>query len=58
MIIMCDTLEEDIGLSDRILIMKDGRFVREVKLSTLSETESRRGDRLNRIRSIPARKEK
>lgn len=30
MIIMCDTLEEDIGLSDRILIMKDGRFVREV----------------------------
>jgi ribose transport system ATP-binding protein len=29
-IIMCDTLEEDIGLSDRIVIMKDGRTVREI----------------------------
>jgi len=30
MLIMCDTLEEDIGLSDRMLVMKDGRLVREV----------------------------
>jgi ribose transport system ATP-binding protein len=30
MLIMCDTLEEDIGLSNRMLIMKDGRLVREV----------------------------
>ncbi len=30
MLIMCDTLEEDIGLANRMLIMKDGRFVREV----------------------------
>jgi ribose transport system ATP-binding protein len=30
MIIMCDTLEEDIGLSDRMLVMKDGRLVQEV----------------------------
>ena len=30
MIIMCDTLEEDIGLCNRMLIMKDGRFVSEV----------------------------
>ncbi len=30
MIIMCDTLEEDIGLSDRMLVMKDGRLVKEV----------------------------
>ncbi len=30
MIIMCDTLEEDIGLADRILIMKDGLFVKIV----------------------------
>jgi ribose transport system ATP-binding protein len=29
-IVMCDTLEEDIGLSDRILIMKDGRMVRDI----------------------------
>jgi ribose transport system ATP-binding protein len=29
-LIMCDTLEEDIGLSDRIIIMKDGRTVREI----------------------------
>jgi len=29
-IVMCDTLEEDIGLSDRILVMKDGRTVREI----------------------------
>ncbi len=31
MLIMCDTLEEDIGLSNRILIMKDGRLVKEVE---------------------------
>jgi ribose transport system ATP-binding protein len=30
MIIMCDTLEEDIGLCSRMLIMKDGRLVREI----------------------------
>jgi ribose transport system ATP-binding protein len=30
MMIMCDTLEEDIGLSNRMLIMKDGRLVKEV----------------------------
>jgi ribose transport system ATP-binding protein len=30
MIIMCDTLEEDIGLCARMLIMKDGRLVREI----------------------------
>lgn len=30
MLIMCDTLDEDIGLSNRMLIMKDGRLVREV----------------------------
>jgi ribose transport system ATP-binding protein len=30
MIIMCDTIEEDIGLCNRMLIMKDGRLVREI----------------------------
>jgi ribose transport system ATP-binding protein len=30
MIVMCDTLEEDIGLSGRMLIMRDGRLVREI----------------------------
>jgi len=30
MVIMCDTLEEDIGLSNRMLIMKDGRLVKEI----------------------------
>ncbi len=30
MIIMCDTLEEDIGLCNRMLIMKDGRLVSEI----------------------------
>jgi ribose transport system ATP-binding protein len=30
MLIMCDTLEEDIGLANRLLVMKDGRFVKEV----------------------------
>jgi len=30
MLVMCDTLEEDIGLSNRLLIMKDGRLVKEV----------------------------
>ncbi len=29
-IIMCDTLEEDIGLSNRMIVMKDGRIVREI----------------------------
>ena len=31
MLIMCDTLEEDIGLSDRMLVMKDGRLVRHLE---------------------------
>jgi len=30
MVIMCDTLEEDIGLSNRMLVMKDGRLVKEL----------------------------
>jgi ribose transport system ATP-binding protein len=30
MIVMCDTLEEDIGLCSRMLIMKDARLVREI----------------------------
>ncbi len=30
LLIMCDTLEEDIGLSNRMLIMKDGVLVKEV----------------------------
>jgi ribose transport system ATP-binding protein len=33
MLIMCDTLEEDIGLADRMLIMKDGGLVKEVASS-------------------------
>jgi ribose transport system ATP-binding protein len=31
MLIMCDTLEEDIGLSDRMLVMKDGHLVKELQ---------------------------
>ena len=30
MVIMCDTLEEDTGLCNRMLVMKDGRLVGEV----------------------------
>ncbi len=30
MIIMCDTLEEDIGLANRMLVMKDGKLLKEV----------------------------
>jgi ribose transport system ATP-binding protein len=30
MLIMCDTLEEDIGLANRMLVMKDGRLVKEL----------------------------
>ena len=30
MMVMCDTLEEDIGLADRLLVMKDGQLVQEV----------------------------
>ena len=30
MVIMCDTFEEDIGLSHRLLVLKDGRLVAEV----------------------------
>jgi len=33
MVIMCDTLEEDIGLADRMLVLKDGRLVKEVDSS-------------------------
>ena len=33
MLIMCDTLEEDIGLSNRMLVMKDGRLVEEIDSS-------------------------
>ncbi|MBP6653464.1 MAG: sugar ABC transporter ATP-binding protein [Propionivibrio sp.] len=29
-IVMCDTLEEDIGLANRMIVMKDGRVVREI----------------------------
>ena len=29
-LIMCDTLEEDIGLSNRILLMKEGRLIKEM----------------------------
>jgi len=30
LLIMCDTLEEDIGLSNRLVVMKDGVVVREI----------------------------
>ena len=30
MIIMCDTLEEDIGLANRLLVMNDGKMVKEL----------------------------
>jgi ribose transport system ATP-binding protein len=33
LIIMCDTLEEDIGLGNRLVIMKDGSVTREVECS-------------------------
>jgi ribose transport system ATP-binding protein len=33
MVIMCDTLEEDTGLANRMLIMKDGQLVKEVDCS-------------------------
>ena len=33
MLIMCDTLEEDIGLATRMLVMKDGRLVKEIDSS-------------------------
>jgi ribose transport system ATP-binding protein len=33
MLMMCDTLEEDIGLANRMLIMKDGRLVKEIASS-------------------------
>jgi len=33
MLIMCDTLEEDVGLASRMLVMKDGRLVKEVDSS-------------------------
>ena len=34
MLIMCDTLEEDIGLASRMLVMKDGRLVKEIGSSS------------------------
>lgn len=33
MLVMCDTLEEDIGLANRMLVMKDGRVVKEIESS-------------------------
>jgi ribose transport system ATP-binding protein len=30
LLVMCDTLEEDIGLSNRLIVMKDGAVVREL----------------------------
>jgi ribose transport system ATP-binding protein len=33
MLIMCDTLEEDIGLASRMLVMKDGRLMKEIDSS-------------------------
>jgi len=30
MVVMCDTLEEDLGLANRMLVMKDGKLVDEV----------------------------
>jgi ribose transport system ATP-binding protein len=33
LILMSDTLEEDIGLSNRMLLMKDGKITREVNCS-------------------------
>jgi ribose transport system ATP-binding protein len=33
MLMMCDTLEEDIGLANRMLIMKDGQLVKEIASS-------------------------
>ena len=33
MLMMCDTLEEDIGLANRMLVMKDGRLVEEIESS-------------------------
>lgn len=27
---MCDSLEEDIGLSNRLLVLKDGRLTQEI----------------------------
>jgi ribose transport system ATP-binding protein len=33
MLITCDTLEEDIGLANRLLVMKDGRLVKEIASS-------------------------
>ena len=42
MLIMCDTLEEDIGLANRMLIMKDGRLVKEIASSPDSRSPARR----------------
>ncbi|MGA2765155.1 MAG: sugar ABC transporter ATP-binding protein [Spirochaetia bacterium] len=33
MLMMCDTLEEDIGLANRMLVMKDGQLVEEIDSS-------------------------
>jgi len=41
MLIMCDTLEEDIGLCNRMLIMKDGRLVKEVDCAPKSKPTPR-----------------
>jgi ribose transport system ATP-binding protein len=39
MLIMCDTLEEDIGLANRLLVMKDGRLVKEI-ISSLEQKQT------------------
>ena len=41
MLIMCDTLEEDIGLGSRMLVMKDGRLVREVPCPPMGKPSPR-----------------
>jgi ribose transport system ATP-binding protein len=37
LLIMCDTLEEDIGLSNRLVVMKDGAVVRELLCAARSK---------------------
>jgi ribose transport system ATP-binding protein len=34
MLVMCDTLEEEIGLANRMLVMKDGRLMKEIDSSS------------------------
>lgn len=39
MLVMCDTLEEDVGLANRMLIMKDGRLVQEIESSPTTKPD-------------------